>query len=106
MNSPNKSSKRYWPLLIPIVLSTILLAGDSIAVPQLVQSLDSSAILDHLNTVINWYRHSTTKVQSAGLPSDEIYQANAQSIAAQCVKSAFQSAKAEAALLPAPQRPP
>ena len=66
--------------------------------------LDSSAALHHLNQVISWYRHSTTGVQSVGLPSDAIYQDNTQSLAAQVVRLAFQSAKAETALIAAQQK--
>ncbi len=66
--------------------------------------LDGSATLHHLNQVIGWYRHSTTGVQSVGLPSDAIYQDNTQSLAAQVVRLAFQSAKAETALITAQQK--
>ena len=59
------------------------------------------AILDHLNAVIDWYRHAMTRVQTVGLPSDAMYQFNAQSMAAEVAQLAFQSAQAEAALLPA-----
>ena len=41
-------------------------------------SLDRDAILHHLNAVITWYRDSTTKIKSVGLPSDAIYQDNAE----------------------------
>ena len=63
--------------------------------------LRGDAILDHLNAVIDWYRHAMTRVQTVGLPSDAMYQFNAQSMAAQVAKLAFQSAQAEAALIPA-----
>jgi len=56
--------------------------------------LDGDAALHHLNQVIRWYR-STTAIQSVGLPSDAIYQDNMQSLTAQVVRLAFQSAKAE-----------
>jgi len=61
--------------------------------------LDGAAVLQHLNRVISWYRHSTTGVQSVGLSSDTIYQDNAQSLEAEVVRLAFQSAKAEAELI-------
>ena len=64
--------------------------------------LDSAAALHHLNQVISWYRHSTTGIQSVGLPSDAIYQDNAQSLEAEVVRLAFQSAKAEAELISGP----
>ncbi len=66
--------------------------------------LDQSAVLYHLNQLINWYRHSTTGIQSVGLPSDAIYQDNAKSVGSQVVRLAFQSAKAEAALIAAQQK--
>jgi small-conductance mechanosensitive channel len=66
--------------------------------------LDGSAALHHLNQVIGWYRHSTTGIQSVGLPSDAIYQDNTQSIAAQVVRLAFQSAKAETTLITVQQK--
>jgi small-conductance mechanosensitive channel len=65
--------------------------------------LDGTAALHHLNQVINWYRNSTT-TQSVGQPSDSIYQDNTQSLGAQVVRLAFQSAKAESALITAQQK--
>src|SRR5579872_379592 len=70
--------------------------------PQL--QLDGSAILHHLNDVINWYRHSTTEVQSVGLPTDAIYHDNAQNLGAQTVRLAFQSARAESTVIAAQQK--
>ncbi|MGA7768481.1 MAG: mechanosensitive ion channel protein MscS [Candidatus Sulfotelmatobacter sp.] len=66
--------------------------------------LDESAVLYHLNQLINWYRHSTTGIQPVGLPSDAIYQDNAKSLGSQVVRLAFQSAKAEATLIAAQQK--
>jgi len=66
--------------------------------------LNGDAALHHLNQVISWYRHSTTGIQTVGLPSDAIYQDNAQSLGAEVAKLAFQSAKAEAALIAAQQK--
>lgn len=65
---------------------------------------DSNAPLHHLNQVISWYRHATTGVSSVGLPSDTIYQDNTKNLGAQVVKLAFQSAKAEAALIKTQQK--
>jgi hypothetical protein len=61
--------------------------------------LDGAAVLHHLNQVISWYRHATTSIQSVGLASDTIYHDNVQSLGAEVVRLAFQSAKAEAALI-------
>ena len=63
--------------------------------------VSGDAILDHLNAVIDWYRHAMTRVQTVGLPSDAMYQSNAQNMAAEVAKLAFQSAQAEAPLIPA-----
>src|SRR5580704_12341410 len=74
-------------------------------VAQSPDGLRGNAILDHLNAVIDWYRHAMTRVQTVGLPSDEMYQYNAQSMAAEVAKLAFESAQAEAALIPAATPP-
>src|ERR1700756_4283681 len=66
--------------------------------------LDGAAVLSHLTQVISWYRHSTTGIQSVGLPSDAIYQDNAKSLGSQAVRLAFQSAKTEAALIAAQEK--
>src|SRR5579864_9096240 len=66
--------------------------------------IDGSGVLNHLNQVINWYRHSTTGIQPVGLPSDAIYQDNARSVGSQAVRLAFDSAKAEALLIAAQQK--
>ena len=86
-----------------LLLSAGLLAamGLGTVVAQNSGELRGDAILDHLNAVIDWYRHAMTRVQTVGLPSDAMYQFNAQSMAAQVAKLAFQSAQAEAALIPA-----
>ena len=61
-------------------------------------------MLAHLNQLISWYRHSTTGIQSVGLPSDAIYQDNTKTLGSQAIALAFQSAKAEAALIAAQQK--
>ena len=66
--------------------------------------IQGSEALHHLNQVISWYRHSTTGIQAVGLPTDAIYQDNTQSLGAQAVRLAFQSAKAESALIGAQQK--
>lgn len=63
--------------------------------------LDRDAILHHLNAVITWYRDITSKVKPVGLPSDAIYQDNTRSLASEAVRLAFQSARAEAAIIAA-----
>ena len=71
------------------------------ALPPL--QLDGDAALHHLNQVISWYRRATTGIQAVGLPSDTIYEDNTKSLGAEVVRLAFQSAKAEAALIKAQQ---
>ena len=68
---------------------------------QTANGLSSDAIVDHLNAVIDWYRQVSSRVPAAGLPSDAVYQFNAQTMSVEAVQLAFQSAQAEAALLPA-----
>jgi len=63
--------------------------------------LDRDAILHHLNAIITWYRDITSKLKPVGLPSDAIYQDNTRSLAAEAVRLAFQSARAEAAIITA-----
>jgi small-conductance mechanosensitive channel len=63
--------------------------------------LNSDAILDHLNAVIDWYRHGLSQLPAPGVPSDSVYQQNAQTMLGDVVRLAFQSAQAEAALVPA-----
>jgi small-conductance mechanosensitive channel len=80
--------------LLGIALTTVM--------AQPLEGLHGDAILDHLNAVIDWYRHAMTRVPTVGLPSDSMYQYNAQTMAAEVPQLAFQSASAEAPLLPNP----
>ena len=90
------------PLLVAAAaLFAAVCAGPVTAPAQAVADLRSDTILDHLNAVIDWYRHALTRVQTVGLPSDAMYQFNAQSMASEAAQLAFQSAQAEAALIPA-----
>jgi small-conductance mechanosensitive channel len=86
-----------------LIFSAGLLAamGLRTVTAQSPDGLRGDAILGHLNVVVDWYRHAMTRVQTVGLPSDAMYQFNAESMAAEVAKLAFQSAKAEAALIPA-----
>ena len=67
---------------------------------QKVAPLDDDQILHHLNNVITWYRHIKTQIQPVGLPTDVVYQANAERLASDVVNSAFKSAENAAPLLP------
>jgi small-conductance mechanosensitive channel len=68
---------------------------------QTANGLSSDAIVDHLNVAIDWYRQVSTRVPTAGLPSDAVYQLNAQNMSLEVLQLAFQSAQAEASLVPA-----
>jgi hypothetical protein len=61
--------------------------------------IDSNTVLHHLNQVINWYRRTTSGIRDVGLPSDAIYEDNAKALGAQAVQLAFQSGKAESAVI-------
>ena len=74
-------------LLAASLLSIAARAGDG---------NNRSAVLSHLSAVITWYRDSTTKGPSVEIPSDAIFQDNIQTLAAETVRLAFQSARAEA----------
>jgi small-conductance mechanosensitive channel len=69
------------------------------AVSRADDQADRSAVLNHLNAVISWYREATAAAQPGELPSDAIFQQNVRTLAAQAVQLAFQSARAQAALL-------
>jgi small-conductance mechanosensitive channel len=69
--------------------------------PNVSAQLDRDVILHHLNAIITWYRDVTSKVKPVGLPSDTIYQDNTRNLAAEAVRLAFQSARAEAAIITA-----
>ena len=55
-------------------------------------------ILGHLNAAIGYYRDTSSKVQAGDRPSDSVYQDNGQALAAETVRLAFQSARAQAKL--------
>ncbi len=76
-------------LLAASLLSIAARAGDA---------PNRNAVLSHLSAVITWYRDSTAKGPSIEIPSDAIFQDNIQALAAETVRLAFQSARAEAAL--------
>jgi small-conductance mechanosensitive channel len=84
-----------------LLLSALAAVMLPIVMAQTPNGLSSNAILDHLNAVIDWYRQVMTSIPNVGLPSDAVYQSNAQSMAVEVARLAFQSAQAEAALIPA-----
>lgn len=83
-----------------VVAGTLALAGVEGQGPG---QLDRQAILNHLNAVITWYK-DCTNVQAVGRPSDAVYQDNAQHLAAEVVRRAFESARAEAAVIIADEK--
>ncbi len=66
----------------------------------------SGHILAHLNAVIQFYRGFTQPIQKAGEPNDVIYRDQAVAFSSQVAGFAFQSAKAEAALMAQNQTQP
>jgi small-conductance mechanosensitive channel len=91
--------KQFW-LLVTVAMLTTASASLPSSVAQTPEGLHSNAILDHLNAVIDWYRNTLTRVPAVGLPSDAVYQFNAQNMAFEALQLAFQSAQAEAPLVP------
>jgi hypothetical protein len=98
LNGKQKSSGSTWGAGFWAL--ALLGIGLTARAAQPLQGLHGEAILDHLNVVIDWYRHAMTRVPTVGLPSDSMYQFNAQSMAAEVARLAFQSAQAEVPLLP------
>ena len=86
-------------LALPIVVVAI-------SVAQELPALNRDAVLGHLNEAITWYRDTTSKVQAAGLPSDAIYEESARSLAAEVLHLAFESARAQAAVLATKEKNP
>lgn len=77
------------------------MAGLSLAAVAIAQQYrpDRNSVLNHLNTIISWYRDAAANVPPGELPSDSIFQQNVRSLAAQAVQLAFDAAHAEAVLL-------
>ncbi len=93
--------RRQFFLLFAVAALAAVIAPLPRVVAQTPEGLRSNAILDHLNAVIDWYRNTLTRVPAVGLPSDAVYQFNAQNMALEVIQLAFQSAQAEAPLVPA-----
>lgn len=68
----------------------------SLAIPS---SIHNAEILSHLNATIHFYRRATGFTQKIGEPSDGLFHDEAITLSTQIAQLAFQSAKAEAALL-------
>jgi hypothetical protein len=87
--------------LLAVVAAALFLCAPA-GVTQ--QPLDSEAVIGHLNAIIKLYRNASAEIQTGGAPSDVIYQENEQSLMAEAVRLAFQSAKAEAAAIRATEK--
>jgi len=83
-------------ILLSLAIAVVCLAS---TVSYAQNQPDRNAVLNHLNAIISWYREATANVQPGELPSDAIFQQNVRSLSAQAVQLAFQSARAQAALL-------
>lgn len=62
-------------------------------------NVDQDTVLAHLNAVINWYKQLNIPISPDQQPSDTIYATNAENLSSQVVRLAFQSARAEAAII-------
>jgi small-conductance mechanosensitive channel len=100
--SVNLQWKRAWLFAAAFFVLVVAL---KISRAQDMPALSRDAILGHLNAVITWYRDAGNKV-STGLPSDAIYEDTAHNVAAEVVRLAFQSARAEAAVIAASEKNP
>jgi small-conductance mechanosensitive channel len=101
-STPSLRPQRWLVPLLALVLGGAL--GMRLALAQSPDQLNSDTVLRHLNAIINWYRDITTNVPNSGQPSDAIYRSNAQSLAAEAVRLAFQSAEAEAEIIGTPNK--
>jgi hypothetical protein len=90
--------------LLLFAVALLVVAGMASETPS-VEGLSSEAVLDHLNAVIDWYRNNLINVPNVGLPSDAMYEFNARSMAAEVAQLAFESASADAALIPTASTP-
>jgi len=68
--------------------------------------LSGDDVINHLNAVIGWYHDVTLNIQPTGLPIDAIYQQNAEGMAADAVRAAFESARQEAPMILAGDKNP
>jgi small-conductance mechanosensitive channel len=85
--------------------SVAVLAGGFVplfAQSQSADSTESGNILAHLNAAINWYKQLAPQPASGQEPSDLVYSTDAQNTAAEVVRLAFQSARAQVALTAQP----
>ncbi len=84
------------------IAGIIILAVGVVLAPTQAKSTEADDIIHHLNAAINWYKQMTGANEGAGQASDAFYFENARSLAGQALQLAFESAEAQAELLPAP----
>lgn len=75
------------------VVAALLVATGVLLAQTQAPQIAETAILNHLNASIGWYRQLTTIDQGAGQPSDVLYLSNARSQARQALQLAFQAAQ-------------
>src|SRR5579859_1218129 len=97
-----RSEVGVWPFLLTVFCALLGVVG--ILHAQNLPASNRDAILGHLNAAITWYRDAGNNVQAAGLPSDAIYEQSTRTLAADVVRAAFQSARAQAAILSASEK--
>ncbi len=81
-----------------IIAGSALVVGIFVwAAPEKAQTAqdEANAILSHLGAAIHWYKDLTGKAPAQLEPSDSIYLSNAETLGAQVVRLAFQSARAQ-----------
>jgi small-conductance mechanosensitive channel len=104
------SARRSWKAIALFITAALIVVPDTLgqwrlAFSQQLQSGGSDTqarsreIVAHLNSVIQFYRATTQPVQKAGEPNDVVYRDQGVALSAQIAGFAFQSAKAEAALM-------
>src|ERR1700678_1634363 len=97
----SNASHTHGTLLISGILSLVLIVLFCAYTSLTAEPVSQELTISHLNAIISWYRDSSTKVQSIGLPSDLVYQDTSQNLAQHALRLAFQSANASAQLVDA-----
>src|SRR5579872_597 len=100
-NLKSRADRSKAPCWISLAILCACVCGGG-AVSLAADQPDRNAVLNHLNSIISWYRDAVANVQPGELPSDAIFQQNVRTLAAQAVQLAFQWARAESALIGEP----
>ncbi len=101
---PRQGARALYTVVISIVTALVASIGlqsfsQQLTNPGLDLQARSRDIVAHLNAVIQFYKASTQPIQKAGEPNDVIYSDQAATLSSQVAGFAFESAKAEAALI-------